>query len=84
MSRFATRAEGRIVTPRDADFGLLTAQLWTDSHDGKVQIGAIVRRPGDDLYTSDAQAKRALLAYLRELERDVRQAITAIAAEVQP
>lgn len=84
MSCFKPRGEGRIITPRDAVFGLLTVQLWTDAHDGAVQVEAIVRRPGDELYTSDTLAKRAMLAYLRELERDVRQAITTLEAEVQP
>ena len=84
MSCFTPRGEGRIITPREAVFGLFTVQLWTDSHDGAVQIGAIVRRPGDELYTSDTLAKRALLTYLREIERDVRQAITTLEAEVQP
>lgn len=88
MSCFKPRGEGRVVKPADAVFGLLTVQLWTDSHDGKVQVTAQLEPPPGPpptgLHTTEAAAKRAALAYLRELELDVRQAITTLEAEVQP
>lgn len=83
MSCFIPRGEGRIVKPADAAFGLLTVQLWTDSHDGKIQITARLDAPPADLHTTEAAAKREVLAYLRELEADVRRAVAAVEAEVQ-
>lgn len=83
MSCFTPRGErGRVVEPADAVFGLLSLHLWTDSHDGKIQITAELAEPADDVHTTETGAKRALLAYLRELERDVRRAIATIEAEV--
>jgi len=85
MSCFIDRSgEGRVVKPSDAEFGLLTVQLWTDSHDGKVQVTARIDPPPNKLHTTRTAARRAALAYLRELEQDVRRAVAAVEAEVKP
>lgn len=84
MSCFIPRGEGRVVKPADASFGRITVQLWTDSHDGQVQVTARLDPPPDDLHANEAAAARSALAYLRELEADVRRAVAALETEVKP
>lgn len=84
MSCFVPRGEGRVVKPETAVFGLLTVQIWTDSHDGAIQVTARLDPPPGDLHATGAAARRAALAYLRELEQDVRRAVAAVEAEVKP